>query len=65
MAWLSQHGIDFEERDIMKNSAWVDDLAELNASATPTTVVEWDDHREVIIGFDERRLTELLLEDPS
>ncbi len=61
MAWLSQEGIAFEERDIMKNDAWLDELVELGASATPTTVVEWDGHREVVVGFDQETLSTLLL----
>lgn len=62
MAWLSQEGIAFEERDITKNEAWLDELMDLGASATPTTVVEWEGHREVIIGFDKEKLSALLLQ---
>lgn len=65
MAWLSQHGIAFEERDITQNQGWIDELMALGASATPTTVVEWDEQREVIVGFDQPKLAELLLHDNS
>ncbi len=65
MAWLSQHGIVFEERDITQNEQWMDELMALGASATPTTVIEWDDQREVIVGFDQAKLTDLLLHDDS
>lgn len=61
MAWLSQHGITFEERDITKNEGWLDELMALGASATPTTVIEWDSHREVIVGFNEEKLAGILL----
>jgi len=40
MAWLSHHGIAFEERDITQNEQWMDELMALGASATPTTVIE-------------------------
>ena len=65
MAWLSQHGIAFEERDITQNQGWIDELMALGASATPTTVVEWDEQREVIVGFDQAKLADLLLHDNS
>lgn len=65
MAWLSQHGIAFEERDITQNEEWIDELMALGASATPTTVIEWDNQREVIIGFDQEKLAGLLLHDKS
>lgn len=42
MAWLFQHGFGFEERDIMQNDQWMDELMALGASATPSTVIEWD-----------------------
>lgn len=63
MAWLSQHGIAFEERDITQKQGWMDELMALGASATPTTVVEWDEQREVIVGFDQTKLAALLLHD--
>lgn len=65
MAWLSQHGIAFEERDITQNAGWLDELMALGASATPTTVIEWDNQREVIVGFDQAKLAVLLLQDDS
>lgn len=65
MAWLSQHGIAFEERDITQNEGWMDELLALGASATPTTVIEWDEKREVIVGFDQGKLASLLLHDGS
>lgn len=37
----------------------------LDASAAPTTVIEWDNQREVIIGFDQEKLAGLLLHDNS
>lgn len=61
MAWLSQHGIAFEERDITHNEGWMDELLALGASATPTTVIEWDGNREIIVGFDQEKLANLLL----
>lgn len=63
MAWLSQHGIAFEERDITQNEGWLDELMAMGASATPTTVIEWDQQRTVIVGFDQAKLASLLLDD--
>lgn len=60
MAWLSQQGISFESRDITANEAWLDELVELNARATPCTVIDWPGRREVVMGFDPERLEALL-----
>lgn len=35
----------------------------LGASATPTTVIEWDQQRTIIVGFDQAKLARLLLDD--
>ncbi|NMP23775.1 hypothetical protein HIJ39_15665, partial [Sulfobacillus sp. DSM 109850] len=50
---------------ITQNEQWMDELMALGASATPTTVIEWDDQREVIVGFNQAKLTDLLLQDDS
>ena len=63
MPWLSQHGIAFEERDMTQNEGWPNELVALGASATPTTVIEWDNQREVVVGFDQEKLAGLLLHD--
>ncbi len=55
-------GIEFEERDITQNDAWLDELMELGSQATPTTVIVWGEGREVITGFDKNKLTALLVE---
>lgn len=60
MAWLSQKGIEFEERDITKNSTWVEELQALGSRATPTTTIESDGHKEVVIGFDVSKLEKLI-----
>ena len=63
MAWLSQHGYPFEERDITQNEAWFDELTSLGANATPTTF-EKDNERVVIIDFD-RKNSRVCLATPN
>ena len=53
--------MEFEDRDIAKNRAWISELIEMGSQGTPTTVIEREDgEREVIIGFDRRRLAKAL-----
>lgn len=54
--FLSSNHVPFIEKDITQNPEAIDELLRLGATATPTITV--DD--EVIIGFDRRRLSELL-----
>ncbi len=57
--YLSQKGVAYVERDITQDDQAMDDLAALNAFTTP--VVKVGD--EVVIGFDRRRLEDLLAEE--
>ena len=53
--------MDFEDRDIGENRAWVSELIELGSQGTPTTVIEDEGaERQVIIGFDRQRLSKAL-----
>jgi len=54
--FLSQHGIAFEERDVSKDEAALDELQKLRLMTTPVTLVDG----EVVVGFDQGRLSKLL-----
>ncbi|MBI2350233.1 MAG: glutaredoxin family protein [Deltaproteobacteria bacterium] len=54
--FLSQRGVAFTEKDIAKEPAAIEELEKLGVMTTPVIVI--DD--EVIIGFNQRRLDELL-----
>jgi glutaredoxin len=54
--FLSQNGVHFIEKDIQEDEAAMRKLQELDVMATPTTVIDG----EVVIGWDEARLKELL-----
>jgi glutaredoxin len=58
--WLKNHNINFEERDIRKNAAYMNEAVELGASQTPVTVIETNDSKEVIMGFKREKLSALL-----
>jgi arsenate reductase-like glutaredoxin family protein len=55
-AWLSQRGIAFTERNIAEDEAALSELEKLEVFSTPATLV--DD--QVVVGFNEKRLEELL-----
>ena len=54
------NGIEFEERDIRKNDQYLHELIGLGAVATPATVIKDGDKEEVILGFDQTKLAEIL-----
>lgn len=56
--FLAQKGVSFEERDITKNEKYVDELDEMGYASTPVTIIDG----ETVLGFDRRRLEELLKE---
>lgn len=58
--WLKENGIDFEDRDIRKDDQFLQELIGLGASATPATVIKDENSEEVILGFNQARLAELL-----
>jgi glutaredoxin len=58
--WLKENGIEFEERDIRQNDQYLHELIGLGAAATPATVIKDEDREDVILGFDQTQLAELL-----
>ena len=55
-AWLSQHSVDFKERNINDDPRALADLEQIPAFSTPVTLIDG----EVVFGFDQRRLSALL-----
>ncbi|WP_156488392.1 glutaredoxin family protein [Fictibacillus phosphorivorans] len=58
--WLKANDIPFEERDIRKNKAHMQEVIDLGASATPVTVIETTESKEIVMGFQEDELSRLL-----
>ncbi|MHC0036282.1 glutaredoxin family protein [Pseudoneobacillus sp. C159] len=58
--WLKENGVEFEERDIRKNDQFLQELIALGAAATPATVIKDDNSEEVILGFNQARIAEIL-----
>lgn len=58
--WMRSQGLAYEDRNIAEHQGRAGDLQHLGSHATPTTVVETDAEREVVIGFDRGRLQHLL-----
>lgn len=54
--FLSQNSIQFEERDITKDESALKELEQMGVMSTPVTVIDG----EKVVGFDPRRLSELL-----
>lgn len=59
--WLKANNIEFEERDIRKNQNYMKEVMDLGASATPVTVITGEEGKEVIMGFKEDKLSQLLI----
>ncbi len=54
--FLSQKGISLVEKDMDRDSQAMDELVALGVMTTPVTVIDG----EVVVGFDRKRLEELL-----
>ncbi len=54
--FLSQKGIEFEERDVSKDEAALDELQKRGLMTTPVTLIDGD----AVVGFDRAKLARLL-----
>ncbi len=54
--FLSQKGIEFEERDVSKDEAALDELQKRGLMTTPVTLIDGD----AVVGFDRAKLAKLL-----
>ena len=54
--FLTKHGIAHQARNVADDPAAMDDLMRLGVATTPVTVIDG----EVVVGFDQKRLTALL-----
>ena len=54
--FLSQQGIEFEERDVSKDEAALDELQQLGLMTTPVTLIDG----QAVVGFDRAKLAKLL-----
>jgi len=54
--FLSQQGIEFEERDVSKDEAALDELQQRGLMTTPVTLIDGD----AVVGFDRAKLAKLL-----
>ena len=54
--FLSQHGIQFTDRDVTRDPAALAELRQLGVMTTPVAKVDG----EVVVGFDEQKLRQLL-----
>jgi len=54
--FLSQKGIEFEERDVSKDEAALDELQQRGLMTTPVTLIDG----EAVVGFGRAKLVKLL-----
>ena len=54
--FLSQEGVPFTERDVSTDEKALTELERLGYMTTPVTLIDG----EVVVGFDQKRLEELL-----
>ncbi|MHB0868575.1 MAG: glutaredoxin family protein [Chloroflexota bacterium] len=54
--FLSQKGVPYIERDVVTDEKAMEELAEIGYMTTPVITIDG----EVVVGFDRRRLEELL-----
>ncbi len=54
--FLSQKGVEFEERDVSKDEAALEELQKRGLMTTPVTLIDGD----AVVGFDRAKLAKLL-----
>jgi glutaredoxin len=54
--FLSKKGVKYTERDVSKEPEAINELRKLGVMTTPVTVIDG----EVVVGFDESKLEQLL-----
>ena len=54
--FLSQKGVEFEERDVSKDEAALEELQKRDLMTTPVTLIDDD----AVVGFDRAKLAKLL-----
>jgi len=54
--FLSQNGMAYEEKDVSADEAALHELMHMGVFTTPAAVIDG----EVVVGFDRKRLVELL-----
>lgn len=54
--FLSQEGIEFEERDVSKDEGALEELQKRGLMTTPVTLIDGD----AVVGFDRAKLAKLL-----
>ena len=54
--FLSRNGIAYDEKDVSADEAALHELMHMGVFTTPATVIDG----EVVVGFDRKKLTELL-----
>lgn len=56
--FLAKKGVEFESRDVSQDEKALNELLEIGYQTTPVTVIDG----EIVLGFDRKRLDELLKE---
>ncbi len=54
--FLSERGVSFQTRDIVNDATAMEELIKIGVLTTPVTVIDG----EVVVGFNQKRLEELL-----
>jgi glutaredoxin len=54
--FLSKKGVNYTERDVSKEPEAINELKKLGVMTTPVTVIDG----EVVVGFDQAKLEQLL-----
>ena len=54
--FLSQRGVSFQTRDVVNDATAMEELTKIGVLTTPVTVIDG----EVVVGFNQKRLEELL-----
>lgn len=62
--WLKKNRISYQDLNIIESDTYRDEMIEKSSQmAVPVTIIKEDDKEDVVVGFDELRLSQLLVKE--
>lgn len=62
--WLKKNKISYQDLNIIESDTYRDEMIEKSSQmAVPVTIIKEGDKEDVVVGFDEPRLSQLLVKE--
>ncbi|MEK4539169.1 glutaredoxin family protein [Peribacillus sp. FSL K6-1552] len=61
--WMETNQLQYEERNIIKSSEYKKEFNDLNGAGLPLTVIRSNGEETIIVGFNQKKLENLLIKN--